>query len=55
MGTVTISQQAVAEKMVAKFGVTENKETPMVVGLKLEQFDADEPDGRLSRAPNKTT
>lgn len=44
MGTVTISQQAVAEKMVAKFGVTENKETPMVVGLKLEQFDADEPD-----------
>ena len=39
-----MSQQAVAEKIVAKVGVTQNKETPMVVGLKLEQFDADEPD-----------
>ena len=39
-----MSQQAIAEKIVAKFGVTQNKETPMVVGLKLEQFDADEPD-----------
>ena len=44
LGTVTMSQQAVAEKIVAKFGVTHNKETPMVVGLKLEQFNADEPD-----------
>lgn len=44
LGTVTISQQSVAEQMVAKFGVTTNKETPMVVGLKLEQFDSDEPD-----------
>ena len=44
LGTVTMSQQAVAEKIVAKFGVTQNKETPMAVGLKLEQFDADEPD-----------
>ena len=44
LGTVTMSQQAVAEKIVAKFGVTQNEETPMVVGLKLEQFDADEPD-----------
>ena len=44
LGTVTMSQQAVAEKIVAKFGVTQNKETPMVIGLKLEQFDADEPD-----------
>ena len=44
LGTVTMSQQAVAEKIVAKCGVTQNKETPMVVGLKLEQFDADEPD-----------
>ena len=43
-GTVTMSQQAVAEKIVVKFGVTQNRETPMVVGLKLEQFDADEPD-----------
>ena len=44
LGTVTMSQQAVAEKIVAKFGVTQNKETPMVVGLKLEQFDTNEPD-----------
>ena len=42
LGTVTMSQQAVADKTIAKFGVTQNK--PMVVGLKLEQFDADEPD-----------
>ena len=28
-----ISQQTVAKTMVAKFGVTRNKETPMVVGL----------------------
>ena len=44
LGTVAMSQQAVAEKIVAKFGVTQNKETPIVVGLKLEQFNADEPD-----------
>ena len=44
LGTVTMSQQAVAENLDAKFGVTQNKETPMVVGLKLEQFGADEPD-----------
>ena len=44
LGTVTMSQQAVAEKIVAKFGVTQNEETPMVVGLKREQFGADEPD-----------
>ena len=41
---MTMSQQAVADKIVAKFGVTQNKGTPMVVGLKLDQFDADEPD-----------
>ena len=39
-----MSQQAVAQNTVANFGVTQNKETPMVVRLKLEQFDADEPD-----------
>ena len=44
LDTVTMSKQAVAEKIVAKFGVTQFKETPMVVGLKLEQFDADGPD-----------
>ena len=40
LGTVTMSQQAVAEKITAKFGVTQNEETPMIVGLKLEQFAA---------------
>ena len=45
LGTVTMPQQAVAEKIVAKFCVTQNKETSMVVGLKLdEHFDADDPD-----------
>lgn len=43
-GTVTLSQQAFAEDVVAKFGVTRNKAIPMVVGLKLEEFDEDEPD-----------
>lgn len=43
-GTITISQQSVAEKMVAKFGVTQNKSTPMVFGLKLDEFDPSEPD-----------
>ena len=42
LGTVSMSQQAVVEKIVAKFGVTQNKETPMVVGLKLGQFDAND-------------
>lgn len=28
--------------MVAKFGVTQSKDTPVVVGLKLEQFDTNE-------------
>ena len=30
--------------MVAKFGVTRNKETPTVVGLRLDDFDPTEPD-----------
>ena len=30
--------------MVAKFGVTRNKETPMEVGLRLDDFDPTEPD-----------
>ena len=42
--TITISQQTVAKTMVAKFGVTRNKETPMVVGLRLDDFDPTEPD-----------
>ena len=43
-GTITISQQTVAENMVEKFGVTRTKETPMVVGLRLDDFDPTEPD-----------
>ncbi|CAB1110059.1 unnamed protein product [Ectocarpus sp. CCAP 1310/34] len=37
-------ERTYAENMVAKFGVTRNKETPMAVGVKLEEFDACEPD-----------
>lgn len=35
LGTITISQQAAAEIIVAKFGVTRDKDTPMVVGFYL--------------------
>lgn len=38
LGKMTILQQAVADKMVAKFGVVQNKDKLMVVGLTLEQF-----------------
>ena len=41
-GTVKISQHASAEKIVAKFGVTRGKPTPMVVGLRLDEFDQEE-------------
>ena len=44
LGTVTLSRKAFAEHLVAKFGVTRNKETPIAVGLKLEDFDEHEPD-----------
>ena len=43
-GTIAISQQTVAENMVQKFGVTRTKETPMVIGLRLDDFDPTEPD-----------
>ena len=43
-GTITISQQTVVENIVEKFGVTRSKETPMVVGLRLDDFDPTEPD-----------
>ena len=43
-GTITIPQQTVAENMVEKFGVTRTKETPMVVSLRLCDFDPTEPD-----------
>ena len=41
-GTVKISQQASAEKIVAKFGLACGKPTPMVVGLRLDEFDKEE-------------
>ena len=41
-GTVKISQQASAEKIVAKFGVTRGKPSPMVEGLRLDEFDQGE-------------
>ena len=40
--TVKISQHASAEKIVAKFGVTRGKPTPMVVELRLDEFDQEE-------------
>ena len=44
VGTVKISQQASAEKIVAKCGVTRGKPTPMVVGLRLDEFvEVEEP------------
>ena len=43
-GTITISQQTVAENMVENFGVTRTKETPIIVGLRLDDFDPTEPD-----------
>ena len=43
-GAITISQQTVAENIVETFGVTRTKETPMVVGLRLDDFDLTEPD-----------
>ena len=43
-GTITISQQTVAENIVEKFGIPRTKKTPMVVGLRLEDFDPTEPD-----------
>ena len=44
LGTVTLSQQAFADNLVAKFEVTRNKETPMAIGVKLDEFDARMPD-----------
>ena len=43
-GTITFAQQTVAETMVEKFRVTRTKEPPMVVGLRLDDFDPTEPD-----------
>ena len=41
-GIVKISQQASAEKIAAKLGATRGKPTPMVVGLRLDEFNQEE-------------
>ena len=42
MGTLTISQQSCAEKLVKNFRVTSVQSVPLRVGDKLEEFDEDE-------------
>ena len=44
-GTLTISQQAFAENTAFKFGVSSGRRNPLEKGLKLEEFDATEPEG----------
>ena len=41
---ITTLQQTVVENIVGKFCVTSSKEAPMVVGLRLDDFDPTEPD-----------
>ena len=48
-GTITLSQETFARSLVEKFGLTRNKEIPMVVGVKLEEFDEYEPRMLLNR------
>ena len=43
-GTLTISQRAFAESTGAKFGVCSGRITPLPTGLKLEEFDSNEPE-----------
>ena len=38
-GTLTISQQSFAEELMKKFGVTDERNVPLRVGVKLEEFD----------------
>ena len=42
MGTLTISQKMFSDEFVKKFCVTSTKSVPLRVGVKLEEFDADE-------------
>ena len=44
-GTLTISQQAFAENTAARFNVNSGRNTPLSTGLKLEEFDENEPVG----------
>ena len=41
-GTLTISQQAFAENIAARFGVSSGRNNPLSAGLKLEEFDENE-------------
>ena len=44
-GTLTISQQAFDENTAARFDVRSGRNTPLSTGLKLEEFDKNEPVG----------
>ena len=44
-GTLTISQQAFAENTAARFDVSSRRNTPLSTGLKLEEFNENEPVG----------
>ena len=44
-GLLTILQKAFTDKIVEKFGIVSNRTIPAVVGLKLEVFERDEPEG----------
>ena len=44
-GTLTISQQAFVENTAARFDVSSGRNTPLSTGLKLEEFNENEPVG----------
>ena len=44
-GTLTTSQQAFAENTAARFDISSGRNTPLSTGLKLEEFDKNEPVG----------
>lgn len=41
----TISQKALVEKLVGKFGMTRRSKVPAPSGVKLEEYEVDEPEG----------
>ena len=42
MGTLKISQRALADELAEKFCVASKKSVPLCVGVKLEEFDEDD-------------
>ena len=42
---LTLSLKAFTDKIVEKFGIVSNQAIPAVVGLRLEEFENDEPEG----------